>query len=195
MNMDFYYMAYESQRNKISVWSNDMGFRFSRWKAGHIFSLKQAPDQMVTSILDKCMLHSRFHCHQWLVHKALQWHHNGRGGISTHQYHHCLLNRLFRCRSKITSKLRVTGLCAGNSPVTGEFPAQIASYAENVSIWWRHHGITMLMHPVYVKFESHPQLQWLYQCAHHLTMHSRWYPIHIIVLVNSLRPSDAYLHQ
>ena len=42
--------------------------------------------------------------------------------------------------SKKTSKLRVTGLCVGNSPVTGEFPAQMASYAENVSIWWRHHG-------------------------------------------------------
>ena len=38
-----------------------------------------------------------------------------------------------------TSKLRVTGLCAGNSPVTGEFPAQMSSNAENVSIWWRHH--------------------------------------------------------
>ena len=31
------------------------------------------------------------------------------------------------------------GLCAGNSPVTGEFPAQRASNAENISIWWRHH--------------------------------------------------------
>ena len=39
-----------------------------------------------------------------------------------------------------TSKLRVTGLCAGNSPVTDEFPAQKASNAENVSIWWRHHA-------------------------------------------------------
>ena len=29
-------------------------------------------------------------------------------------------------------------ICAGNSPVTGEFPAQMASNAENVSIWWRH---------------------------------------------------------
>ena len=29
--------------------------------------------------------------------------------------------------------------CAGNSPVTGEFPAQKASDAENVSISWRHH--------------------------------------------------------
>ena len=37
------------------------------------------------------------------------------------------------------SKLRVTGLCEGNSPVTGEFPAQRASNAENVSIWWSHH--------------------------------------------------------
>ena len=40
-----------------------------------------------------------------------------------------------------TSKLCVTGLCTGNSPVTGEFPAQRASNAENVSIWWRHHEI------------------------------------------------------
>ena len=40
---------------------------------------------------------------------------------------------------KKTSKLRVTGLCVGNSPGTGEFPAQIASNAENVSILWRHH--------------------------------------------------------
>ena len=52
---------------------------------------------------------------------------------------YCLLNRLFRSRWKITSKLRVTGFCAGNSPVTGEFPAQRVSNAENISIWWRHH--------------------------------------------------------
>ena len=31
-------------------------------------------------------------------------------------------------------------ICAGNSPITGEFPAQMASNAENVSIWWRHHA-------------------------------------------------------
>ena len=30
-------------------------------------------------------------------------------------------------------------LCAENSLVTGEFPAQMASNAENVSTWWRHH--------------------------------------------------------
>ena len=71
---------------------------------------------------------------------ALWWHHNERDGLSNHQPRDCLLNRLFRRRSKKTSKLRVTGLCAGNSPGTGEFPAQRASNAENVSIWWRHHG-------------------------------------------------------
>ena len=35
---------------------------------------------------------------------------------SNHQPPDCLLNHLFRRRSKKTSKLRVTGLCAGNSP-------------------------------------------------------------------------------
>ena len=44
-----------------------------------------------------------------------------------------------RRRSEKASKLRVTGLCAGNSTETGEFPSQMASIAENVSIWWRHH--------------------------------------------------------
>ena len=70
---------------------------------------------------------------------SLQWRHNGRNGVSNFQHHDCLLNRLFKRRSKKTSKLRITGLWAGNSPVTGEFPAQRASNAENVSIWWRHH--------------------------------------------------------
>ena len=69
----------------------------------------------------------------------LQWHHNEDDGVSNHQPHDCLFKHLFRQRSKKTSKLRVTGLCAGNSPVTSEFPAQMASNAENVSIWWRHH--------------------------------------------------------
>ena len=71
---------------------------------------------------------------------ALQCRHNKHDGVSNHQPHHCLLNRLFRRRSNKTSKLRVTGFCVGNSPGTGEFPAQMVSDGENVSIWWRHHG-------------------------------------------------------
>ena len=96
-----------------------------------------------------------YHLNQWWltitdIHKnltlplpglcALQWHHDGcdGDGVSNHQSHDCLLNPLFRHRSRKTSKLHVTGLCAGNSPGTGEFPAQMASNMENVSIWWRH---------------------------------------------------------
>ena len=51
---------------------------------------------------------------------------------------------LFRRRSNKTSKLRVTGFCEGNSPVTSEFPAQSASNAENVFIWWCPHGIYLM---------------------------------------------------
>ena len=46
----------------------------------------------------------------------LHWRHNDHYGVSDHQPHGCLLNLLFEHRSKKTSKLCVTGLCAGNSP-------------------------------------------------------------------------------
>ena len=70
---------------------------------------------------------------------SLQWRHNEHDGVRNHQPHDCLFNRLFGRRSNKTSKLSVTGLCVGNWPATGELPAQRASNAENVSIWWRHH--------------------------------------------------------
>ena len=80
--------------------------------------------------------------------KTLQWRHNEHGGVSNHRRLDDLLNRLFRRRSKKTSKLRVTGLCLGNSPVTGEVPAQRASDAENVYIW------------LTIDFDRQPLCQW-----------------------------------
>ena len=77
---------------------------------------------------------------------TLLWRHNGPDGVSYHQPHNCLLSRIFRRRWKNTSKLRVTGFWAGNSPRTGEFPAQMASNAENVSIWWRLHDVWLFQH-------------------------------------------------
>ena len=62
--------------------------------------------------------------------EALQWHYNKRDGVSAHRHLDCLFNRLFKRRSEKTSKLRVTGLSTGNSPVTDEFPVQSASDAE-----------------------------------------------------------------
>ena len=82
---------------------------------------------------------------------TLQWRHNERDGVSNHQRHHCLLTRLFRHRSKIPSKLGVTGLCVGNLPVNREFPAQRASNAENVFLFddvimmWLYHQIMFCM--------------------------------------------------
>ena len=70
---------------------------------------------------------------------SLKWRHNERGSVSNNQRLHFLSNCRFRSSSKKTSKFRVTGLCAGISPVTGELPTQRARNAENVSIWWRHH--------------------------------------------------------
>ena len=69
---------------------------------------------------------------------TLQWGHNEPNGVSNHRCLGGLLNRLFRRRSKKTSKLRVTGLCAGDSPMTSELPSKRASNAENASIWWCH---------------------------------------------------------
>ena len=44
---------------------------------------------------------------------SLHWRHNDHGGVSNHQPHGCLLNHLFRCRSKKTSKPRVTAFVRG----------------------------------------------------------------------------------
>ena len=95
----------------------------------------------------------------------LQWRHNGCDGVSNHQPHDCLLNCLFRRRSKKISTLLVTGLCAGNSPVTGEFRAQRAGNAENVSIWWRHHACSRLLLPCWAPLPmlpAHPTFLWIF---------------------------------
>ena len=101
----------------------------------------------------KYLLHTKIYasarCKQpsgesFLPRTTLRWRHNGRDSVSNRQPHHCLLNRLFRRRSKKTSKLHVTGLCVGNSPGNNEFPAQVASNTENSSIWWRHHELAVV---------------------------------------------------
>ena len=59
-----------------------------------------------------------FRLRAWYKLEGLSYnpHYNDHDDVSNHQPHGCLLNRVFRRRSKKTSKLRVTGLCAGNSP-------------------------------------------------------------------------------
>ena len=75
---------------------------------------------------------------------TLQWRHNGRDGVSNHQPHECLFNRLFKAQIKENINTPRHWLCDGNSPVTGEFPAQMVSNAENVSIGRPHHDKTII---------------------------------------------------
>ena len=110
---------------------------YCRLTLSHRYMLNQWPTiSLFIILLSKCIYLGTI----FSIHCALQWRRYGRDSVSIHQPRDCLLNCLFRRRSKKTSKLGVTGLCAGNPPGIGEFPAQLASYVENVSIWWRHHG-------------------------------------------------------
>ena len=77
----------------------------------------------ITKGIQLCSVCAKTHVYKhwlWTFIYSLQWHHNGRDGVWNHQPYDCLRNRLFRRRSKKTSKPRVTGLCAGKSPVTGD---------------------------------------------------------------------------
>ena len=101
---------------------------------------------------------------------TLQWRHDKRNGVSNHHRLDYLLNRLFRRRSKKTSKLCVTGLCEGNPPVTTGVPSQRTSNMENVSIWWRHHDIWVITsHCFYVGLITHLCTRRVDWCVFHTT--------------------------
>ena len=100
------------------------------------------PDDAIRTNRSLCQETSWYTQCNWHTHLPLQWRYNEHDGVSNHQPHECLLNRAFERRSKKTSKLRVTGLCAGNSSVIGEFPAQMASNADFFSILRRHPDYT-----------------------------------------------------
>ena len=71
--------------------------------------------RVFVSISTKTRTWNRCHVHQPFIHRrSLQWRHNECDGVSDHQPHDCLLNLLFRRRSKKTSKLRVTGFVRTN---------------------------------------------------------------------------------
>ena len=74
-----------------------------------------------------------------LINVTLQWRYKKHDGVSNNKPHDCLPNRSFRYSWKEISKLRGTDLCEGNSPVTGEYPAQRASDAQTASLLCTHH--------------------------------------------------------
>ena len=120
----------ERERLKFCVCSYQIYFK-------NLFSVQLSPDECPWTLMIRLnqsgngmrtvwchvtIINLSFWC--WLVQWfrqlyceiALHWRHNDHDSVSSHQPHGCLLNRLFRRRSKKTSKLRVTGLCVGNSP-------------------------------------------------------------------------------
>ena len=148
------------------------------------------------NIKDLCSITCAGSLHRIKRNHYNQWRHNGRDGVSNHQPHDCLLNRLFGRRSKKTSNLRVTGLCVGNSPGTGEFPTQMASNAENVSLWWRHHAKTYSSGVILINWQKI-----IYKLIWHGTASERhdsnnFMFIRVIWwLTNTCRPSDAHKRQ
>ena len=137
----------------IRIWNLDIRiflyfsvFLHDHFESGHFDLVRQENTSGIRFYLKEQgkmrlwrLVRAGVHIESFYIPDSLQWRHNDHDGVSNHQPHGCLLNCLFRRRSKKTSKLRVTGLCAWNSPVTGEFRAQRASNADLFSIWWRHH--------------------------------------------------------
>ena len=75
------------------------------------------------------------------VFDTLQWRHNERDGVSNRRPLDCLHDRLFRRRSKKTSKIRVTGLCVRgihrwpvNSPHKGPVTRKLFLF-DDVIMW------------------------------------------------------------
>ena len=85
------------------------------------------------------------------VEKSLRWRHYDHDGVSNQQPRGCLLNRLFRRSSKKTSKLRVTGLCEGNSPgpVNSPHKGPVTRKTfpfDDVIMWWKMHTNMMMLY-------------------------------------------------
>ena len=113
-------MRLDSQRVRGSyhVGFSPRGLYFRRFYLG-ILAFVYYPEKLSDEFNDISNSKASIHSIHSKKKNSLQWRHNEHDGVSNHQLYDCLLNRLFRRRSKTISKLRVTGLCVGNSPVTG----------------------------------------------------------------------------
>ena len=84
------------------------------------YKLWMIPDDTFLQVARDAEAHRSGNRDHWMNEPSskdtLRWRQNGRDSVSNHQPGHCLLSLLFERRSRKTSKLRVTGLCVGNSP-------------------------------------------------------------------------------
>ena len=100
----------EDTSSSTFTWSLTSGKRVRRFaRPSSSYLTNRQTDSKAAPAICRIEIHNGY---------SLQWRHDDRDGVSSHQPHDCLLNRLFRHRSKETSKFRVNRLCEGNSPVT-----------------------------------------------------------------------------
>ena len=97
-----------------------------------------------------------------IVLSTLQWCHNQR--FPNHQPYDCLLNCLFKAQIKENIKAPRHWPLWGEFP--GEFPAQRASTAENVSISWRHHDFNHGIMDVITSFYGVSSCKVTYNTCH-----------------------------
>ena len=93
----------------------------------------------------------------FVLSNTLQWRHNGRDCVSNHQPHDCYTQAFIQAHIRENIIVPRHWPLWGIPPVTGGFPSQRASNAENVSISWRHHGpvgIDKWLEPEYIPSHS-----------------------------------------
>ena len=118
-----------------NAWIKTIRFHINGWKQW--VEMQYIPSCMGTVLLCFLLLwlYHGFHCNDVIMStKASQ--------ITSHTI---VYSTVYSAPIKETSNLRVTGLCVANLPVTGEFPAQTASNAENIFIWWRNHAQVLFL--------------------------------------------------
>ena len=81
---------------------------------------------------------------------SLQWRHNGRDSVSNHQPHIVFSTVYSDAVQRKLQAPRHWPFCGefNGDRWIDEFPAQMASNAENISISWRHHATRIFGHPV-----------------------------------------------
>ena len=87
---------------------------------------------------------------------SLHWRHNGRDSVSYHQPHDCLLNRLFRRRSKKTSKLGPVNSPHNSLVMRKMFPIDdvIMIHLFDAKPWFLEHLAKLFIITVNLKWES-----------------------------------------
>ena len=119
-----------SRKESIHVSVTQTGDDFMYSKV--ILMLKFEADEMVPMVI-RCL---------WQEASHYMWHYNVIMGTVASQITTLLLSTQPFIQSQIKENIKAPchwPLC-GEFTGTGEFPTQMASKAENVSIWWRHYG-------------------------------------------------------